>query len=152
MLTGRMKSLKSTWEKNISRNCCLCQQNFKKVNCKSNYIIISPLLSSWSVQCHCWRSSSQSGGGWTPFWEKDNKTIIKVTSMVTIIHHSLYLCHHNLAQNTFSELLMWIIICLMYQKNTFSIILSCWCASSWRRSWSPRINLILSGLILIAWY
>ena len=34
------------------------------------------------------------------------------------------------------------------KKNTLSINLCCWCASSRRRSWSPRINRILSGLIL----
>ena len=34
------------------------------------------------------------------------------------------------------------------EKNTLSINLCCWCASSRRRSWSPRINRILSGLIL----
>ena len=34
------------------------------------------------------------------------------------------------------------------KKSTLSINLCCWCASSRRRSWSPRINRILSGLIL----
>ena len=75
---------------------------------------MSPLLSFWQARYHCWRSSSQSWGGWTPWGERQQ--------------HNNHSYHHGHNHNVLLCLIIYHCLCIVFViALSFSLSLHCLC-------------------------